>query len=103
MSAAWVVASALAASAAGQVPQAALTLPPGHAAGVSSVAFSPDGKLLATGGKDKTVRVWEVGGWRPLHTLHEHDAITRVAFQPDGKALLWQVGPDVRVWDLEGR
>jgi WD40 repeat protein len=40
--------------------------------GCVSVSFSPDGKFLASGSSDKTVKVWEVGSWREVATLRGH-------------------------------
>jgi WD40 repeat protein len=55
---------------------------------VTAVAFSPDGKLLATASHDKTARLWEVPGGRELAPRLAHKDIVRaVAFSPDGKLL----------------
>jgi WD40 repeat protein len=48
---------------------------------VPSVAFSPDGRWLATGSGDKTVRVWDVTGREPVRVIRSHqDAVWSVAF-----------------------
>ena len=55
---------------------------------VESVAFVPDGKTLASGSDDKTVKLWDVGAGRELRTLSRHsDLVWSVAFAPDGKTL----------------
>ncbi|MEB3179028.1 MAG: AAA-like domain-containing protein [Nostocaceae cyanobacterium] len=72
----------------------------GHQGGVLSVAISPDGKLLATGSIDKTVRIWKRDGTL-LQILKHQATVFRVAFSPqsdmivsgslDGKIQLWRV------------
>ncbi len=56
---------------------------------IQSVAFSPDGKLLASGGFDNKVRVWNVAKRREIFTreLDEYSDIYAVAFSPDGKTV----------------
>jgi hypothetical protein len=83
-----------------------------HAVSVWSVAFSPDGKLLASGGEGGLIQLWEVEHRRPLgEPLESHtEGVMSVAFSPDGK-LLASGGEDGRapgeengmifLWDLD--
>jgi WD40 repeat protein len=58
----------------------------GHIYAVNSVAFSPDGKRLATGSYDKTAKIWDLDSAKALTTLEGHtDIVWNVAFSPDGK------------------
>ena len=79
---------------------AALT---GHTEEVYSVAFSPDGKTLASGDADSTVRLWDVAAHQPIAApLTGHtDAVDSVAFSPDGKTLAsGSIDGTVRLWDV---
>ena len=71
---------------------------------ISSVVFSPDGKTLAGGSSDHTVRLWDVKTGEPKGTLtgHRH-TVNSVAFSPDGKLLASSGSYDhtVRLWDTE--
>jgi WD40 repeat protein/DNA-binding Xre family transcriptional regulator len=75
----------------------------GHTAWVQSLAFSPDGRLVASGSHDHTVRVWNVETGQCIKTLREHTSgIHAIAFSPDGKTLV--SGSDdytTRIWRVE--
>ena len=80
--------------------QEALTLK-GHTGPVLSVAFSPDGKRLASTSADATVRVWDPATGQKVLTLKGHTAqVESVAFSPDGERIAsggWD--KTVRLWD----
>jgi WD40 repeat protein len=67
---------------------------------VSAVAFSPDGRLLATANSNGRVKVWDPATGRELRTLcTEHGDTVCLAFAPDGTTLALNRGSVVELWD----
>jgi WD40 repeat protein len=74
----------------------------GHAGIVLSVAFSPDGDLLASGAADGTLRLWRASNGAALHAVTgDAGALLGIAFSPDGKLLAsGAVDGSVQVWQV---
>jgi hypothetical protein len=67
---------------------------------VRSVAFSPDGKVLASSGGDGTVRLWDARTGKEVRAFRDHAEGIGVVFSPDGRRLASAAGTAVHVLDL---
>ena len=77
----------------------------GHTQKVRAVAFSPDGQILASGGEDQTIRLWDAQTGHCLQVLAKHShSVVAVAFNGDGRTLA-SGGADqtVCLWDVQAR
>jgi WD40 repeat protein len=71
----------------------------GHEKPVLAVAYSLDGKYLASGGRDRTVKVWDAFNGRPILTFTAHiGAVTGLAFGPQGRLATASRDGTVKVW-----
>ena len=67
---------------------------------VTGVAFSPDGRLLATGSADQTARIWETATGQEYLRLSHDEGVAVVVFSPDGRRLATgSFDPNARIWD----
>lgn len=71
-------------------------------AGVTSVAISPNGQLVAAGSLDTIVRIWDVATGQLVERLRGHrDSVYSVAFTPDGKGLVsGSLDKTLKYWDV---
>ena len=74
----------------------------GHEAFVQCVAFSPDGRRVASGGDDANVRIWAMEDFAELRVLDGHtESVWGVSFSPDGRQIATAgVDGTARVWEV---
>jgi WD40 repeat protein len=79
-----------------------LVVQTGHSHRVESVAFSRDGKTLASGSEDNTIKLWDVSSGTELRTLTGHSSsVNSVSFSPLGKTLASGSGDHtIKLWDV---
>lgn len=72
----------------------------GHDQDIYSLDFARNGKHIASGSGDRTVRVWDIDSGREILNLHIEDGVTTVAMSPDGQYVAaGSLDKSVRVWD----
>ena len=77
----------------------------GHSNGVVDVVVTPDGRYVVSGGRDRTVKLWDLRTGALIHTFEGHaNTVVDVAVTPDGRyAVSGSYDQTVRLWDIEMR
>lgn len=72
-----------------------------HDKAILALALSADGKTLASGGQDRTIKLWDVGKAKEVGSFREGGDTTSLSFSPDGGRLAFAAGRKAGVWDVE--
>ena len=71
-----------------QLEQPVIVPQVGHTGPISSLTYSPDGRRIASGSWDGTIRIWDVGSRRLLRMMGTDGAVTSVSFILDGRRIV---------------
>lgn len=75
----------------------------GHGGAVNTINFSPDGKMIATGGADKIIRLWKMNGTLDKTLVGHSDAVWGVNFSPDSQMVVSASNDNtVKLWQVDG-
>jgi len=82
--------------------KADLVVETGHTSDVNDIAFSPTGRILASGSEDHTIKLWDVANGRELRTITGNgNSVISIAFSPDGRTLASGSGGNtIKLWDV---
>lgn len=74
----------------------------GHSGQIRAVAITPGGRIIASGGADKTINIWDLVSGNSIYTLSDHTNWVRgVAFSPDGKTLVsCSADKTLKIWNV---
>ena len=67
---------------------------------VNSVAFHPDGKMLASSDSKGAIRLWDIASGKHKHILTPHKIVDEVMFSPDGQTIMSRRNNDYQLWDV---
>ena len=73
----------------------------GHVSAVNSVSFSPNGRMLASGGYDHRIRLWDVDTGSLIRTFRVVFHTFSVSFSPNGRMLASGSAREIRLWDVD--
>jgi WD40 repeat protein len=86
---------------AGLAQKPELVVQKGHSMPIWTVSFSPDGKTLASGGVDQTIKLWDTTTGRQLRTLVATSSVLSIVFSPDGNLIAsGYSGDTIGLWDV---
>ena len=72
----------------------------GHTESVTSVAFSPDGKILASGDQTGVIWLWDIDTGEHKHIRTPHKRVDTMIFSPDGQTIMSRRNNDFQLWKV---